>query len=144
MNDTLKTIHDIDLTFLAVEKARLAVEAAKNSLELAKQEAEAARQRFEESLVKAEELGLPRAKLRKVAEERVGVLLMSGLLKEDTTPTEKAAPRVIKKNPRRAKAAPAESVAGTNTDSDVDDNPHGLSESDWRAGKEKTEISAEA
>lgn len=104
MNDNLKTIHDVDVAFLATEKARLGIEAAKVALELAKQDAEAARLRLEDSLTKAEEAGFPRAKLRKLAEERATALLSSGLLKNDGVSFEKPIPKTAK-TPRRAKSA---------------------------------------
>jgi hypothetical protein len=129
MNDTLKTIHDVDAAFLAVEKARLAIEAAKAALETAKQDADAARLRFEDSLSKAEEAGLPRAKLRKVAEERVNALLNSGLLKEDSVILEKPAPKAARA-PRRAKLAEPDITADT--------------ESSWVADTTPTETLAEA
>lgn len=102
MTDTLKAIHDVDLAYLANETA-------KTALELAKQEAEAARLRLEDALSKAEEAGLSRAKLRKVAEERASALLASGLLKEDGIFSEKPSPKAPRA-PRRPKVAETESA----------------------------------
>jgi len=102
MTDALKTIHDVDL-------ACLANEAAKAALELAKQEAEATRLRLEDTLSKAEEAGLSRTKLRKVAEERASALLASGLLKEDGIFSEKPSAKVARA-PRRPKAVETEST----------------------------------
>lgn len=113
MNDLLKTIHDIDIAFLTAEKARLAVESAKGALELAKQDADTARFRLEEALSKAEEAGHPRAKLRKVAEERVSSLLSSGLLKDDSQLSEKPTPKAAK--PRRQKSTATEAISAEPT-----------------------------
>jgi hypothetical protein len=107
MNDTLNAIHDVDLAVLAFEKSRANIEAAKAALENAKQESEAARVRLEDALCRAEEAGLPRAKVRKVAEERANALLVSGLLRDEATPAEKIPPKTPKA-PRRAKSVEAE------------------------------------
>lgn len=133
MNDSLNTIHDVDVAYLATEKARLAIEAAKVSLELAKQDAEAARLRLEESLARAEELGFPRAKLRKVAEERANALLTSGLLKDEGVSVEKPALKAAKA-PRRAKAVEVIESEDTPT----------KAESDWADDRGEAPSMAEA
>ena len=89
----------LDLAFLAqADSATLALELARSQLDAAKAAFEAAKQAHEELLGQGENHGLPKAKLRKITEERVSALIESGLV---PVRVESAKPE-----PKRAKKAP--------------------------------------
>lgn len=69
----LECLAKIDLAAVQFEKAKREIENAKINFERAKQG-------YEEVLTQAESLGLSKAKLKRVAEDRVTALLESGLL----------------------------------------------------------------
>lgn len=69
------------LEYLAkVDYAAVQFEQTKRELESAKANFERSKQAYEEVLMQAEALGLAKAKLKRVAEERVNALLESGLI----------------------------------------------------------------
>lgn len=71
----------MDLTLLSqADAATLKLELAKLALETAKAQLEEAKQGFEALLTQADERGVPRAKLKKLAEDRVQALFDSGIL----------------------------------------------------------------
>lgn len=90
----------LDLAFLAqADAATLALELARCQLEAAKASFEGAKQAHEELLGQAENHGLPKAKLRKITEERVSALMESGLVPARVEST-KPEPKRAKKTPR--------------------------------------------
>ena len=80
MTELMKLIQDADLASVEVERAREVVENAKASLEAAKEGFELAKTQFDQTLMRADEMGVPRAKLKKLAEERTTVLISAGLI----------------------------------------------------------------
>lgn len=80
MSDLMRVLQEADAAAIEVEKAKEEVESAKVLWELAKERFEAARATFDQSLSQADEIGIPRGKLRKLVEERTGSLLASGLM----------------------------------------------------------------
>lgn len=78
--ELVQLIQEADFALVQLEQARSAVEAAKLGFELAKEELEQRRDLFEQVIARADEVGVPRGKLKKLAEERSAALLASGLL----------------------------------------------------------------
>src|SRR3546814_10245587 len=73
------------------DAAALAVEAAKSELEIARQAADAAKQvldstkgAYDDVLSKADDAGVPKAKLRKLVDERLRALIDAGLDRKST------------------------------------------------------------
>lgn len=99
MTELVPLIQDADLAHLEMENARAAVEAAKAQLEAAKDTLESSKFAFDQVIARADELGVPRAKLRKLVEERAAVLMASGLV---STPVNASATRTPKP-PKAAK-----------------------------------------
>lgn len=111
MSDLLQLIQEADVNAIAMEQARDGVEAAKQALEAAKERFELARSTFDQSIAKADDIGIPRAKLKKLIEERTSAFLGSGLI--DTT---ERAPKVAKPKASK-KTKPTEEVIETFSDS---------------------------
>ncbi|MBC7464885.1 MAG: hypothetical protein H7256_02745 [Bdellovibrio sp.] len=80
MSELMKLIQDADVAAVDLEKARGQVETAKQSLETAKELHEQARLFLDEILSRAEVIGIPRAKIKKLVEERTQILVASGLM----------------------------------------------------------------
>lgn len=80
MSDLMKLIQEADVASIEFEKARAQVEAAKLSLETAKDQQEQARVALDEIVNRADEFGVPRAKVKKLIEERTQSLMASGLI----------------------------------------------------------------
>lgn len=82
------------LDYLAkLDFAAVHFEQAKREMETAKLNFERSKQAYEEVLAQAEPLGLAKAKLKRVAEERVAALFESGLIdigKDNAPPAKKA------------------------------------------------------
>jgi hypothetical protein len=100
MNDLLKVLQSGDLAGLELEKARAAVEAARAALDESRVKFEFAKQAFEDVVTAAEEVGLPRAKFKKLIEERTAGLWTSGLVSDlgsVAAPKAPKAPRAPKK-----------------------------------------------
>jgi hypothetical protein len=99
MSDLMKLIQDADVASVEYEKARAQVEAAKLSLETAKEQQEQARAVLDDIVNRADEFGVPRAKVKKLIEERTQTLMASGLI--PTTAEIRASagvkPRAVKK-----------------------------------------------
>lgn len=71
----------MDLNFLAqADTVTLQFEKAKRALESAKADLELAKKSYEEMLAQADERGIPKAKLKKLTEDRVAALFDAGLL----------------------------------------------------------------
>lgn len=82
------------LEYLAkVDFAAVQFEKAKREIESAKMNFEKSKQAYEEVLTQAEALGMSKAKLKRVAEDRVIALLESGLIDmgKESVPVKKAA-----------------------------------------------------
>jgi hypothetical protein len=114
MSELLKLIQEADVASLEMERAKAAVEASKMALENAKETLETARKAFDEVLTKADDLGVPRQKVRKLIEERTYGLVTSGLMIEDAPQSSQRA-NVVKlpkaaKMPKKAKALEAETA----------------------------------
>lgn len=100
----------MDHKFLAeADHVTLQYEKAKRVLESAKVELDSAKKSYEEILSRADEMGIPKAKLKKITEDRIQSLIDSGLLElsDSRLPAKETKPRKAK-----AKALPsAEEVA---------------------------------
>lgn len=71
----------MDLTFLSqADSVTLKLELAKAALETAKNNLEIAKQSYDDLLAQADAHGIPKAKLKKLTEDRVHALLESGIL----------------------------------------------------------------
>lgn len=80
MSDLMKLIQEADIASIDFEKARAHVEAAKLALETAKEQQDQARNALDEIVNRADEYGVPRAKVKKLIEERTQSLMASGLI----------------------------------------------------------------
>lgn len=85
----------MDLTFLAqADQVTLKLELAKSALEVAKTAFEQAKQAYEDLLNQADTHGIPKAKLKKLTEDRVQALFENGLVnatRAESKPAEKKA-----------------------------------------------------
>jgi hypothetical protein len=71
----------MDLNFLSqADNITLKLELAKRALESAKTELEQTKQAYDEMLAQADAHGIPKAKLKKLTEDRVQALIESGIL----------------------------------------------------------------
>jgi outer membrane protein TolC len=113
MSELLKFIQEADVAALDMERAKAAVEAAKLSLEAAKENLESARKAFDEVLLRADDLGIPRPKVRKLIEERTASLLASGLVPAGNS-AEAPSPKPAAKAPKAAKVS--KKAKGTTSD----------------------------
>ena len=99
----------MDLMFLAEADAlTLKLEKARWTFEMARQELESLKRAHDELMSRAEEHGIPKAKLKKLTEERVQLLVETGLLEKAEAPTREA-------KPKKAKTAKAPSVTEADT-----------------------------
>lgn len=73
MNDLMKFLAEADGAALRLERARRAMDVAKTQLENAKQA-------YDEILARSDEMGISRAKLKKVTDERIAALIESGMV----------------------------------------------------------------
>lgn len=102
MSDLMKIIQDADQAAVELEMARMRVETAKQYLETAKGAQEQARIILDEVFARAEELGTPKAKIKKLVEERAQSLVASGLIPTGGLETRSIAPKAPRP-PRRTK-----------------------------------------
>lgn len=100
MSDLIKLIQEADAAAIEFEKARTFVEIAKQNLESAKEAHEHARSFLDEIVSRADDLGVPRAKIKKLIEERTQALIASGLF-----PTSNEVRASTSKPPRASKKA---------------------------------------
>jgi len=121
----------MDLNFLSqADNVALKLELAKAALETAKGQLEAAKQAYEDLLSQADNHGIPKAKLKKLTEDRVQALLESGLV-----PAVKAESGGKSTEGKRSKRAPkveatsesSASEARTDATGDLDSEDDGLS-----------------
>lgn len=111
----------MDLNFLSqADNVALKYELAKAALETAKSNLEVAKQAYDDLLAQADSYGIPKAKLKKLAEDRVLALLEAGLVpaaKAESRPAESkrgrkpAAPKGEPVNESAANDAKAEAAA---------------------------------
>lgn len=110
MSELLKLIQEADVAALEMERAKAHVDATKSALETAKENLESARKAFDEVLTKADDLGIPRQKVRKLIEERTYALMTSGFMIDEAPSSTKVSsaktPKVSK--PKKAKNMEAE------------------------------------
>jgi hypothetical protein len=115
MSELIKLIQEADVAALEMEQAKMTVETAKLALENAKENLEQARRSFDDILVKADELGIPRPKVKKLIEERTTALVASGLMGSETR-TQTAKPARAAKGSRKNPKAVAETDVDTHSD----------------------------
>lgn len=114
MSDLLQLIQEADVSAIEMEQAREGVEAAKQALEAAKERFDQTRTAFDQTIAKADDIGIPRAKLKKLIEERTSAFLGSGLV--DTV---ERTPKVAKpKAPKKSKVT--EEVIESFSDANAD------------------------
>lgn len=101
MSDLMKLIQEADVAAVEFEKARAQVEGAKLALENAKEQHDQARNTLDEIVSRADEYGVPRAKIKKLIEERTQALMASGLI--PTTESRASAAPKPPKAPKKAK-----------------------------------------
>lgn len=114
MSELLNLIQEADRVAFDLETARANIEVAKQNLESAKDTFEQTKKSYEEMLSKADELGVPRPKIRKLMEERTMALVASGLIFADSPAS--ALSKVVKvaKTPKSLKKKVAQE-AGDDT-----------------------------
>lgn len=113
--DLIKLLQEGDATGLEMQKAQEALDHAKKAVEQAKERFELTKNYFEQVVAKADEAGIPRAKFKKLIEERVVGLWNSGLLNQIEEKVTKAP-----KAPRAAKKA-KEDVVADSIEADIDE-----------------------
>ncbi len=96
--EILKLLQEGDVAGLDMEKSRVALDAAKAALEQAKEQFELMKSQFEQVVSRADEAGMPRAKFKKLLEDRTAALWASGLIQpSDERPKAPKAPRAVRK-----------------------------------------------
>lgn len=118
MSDLINLIQEADLLMLDWENSKTELESAKLQLELAKEKLDSSRQKFESVVSQADQFGIPRAKLRKLVEERSQSLVASGLFSTpaNAAPTKSSSP----KPPKAVKKSKAVSENQVIEDKDLD------------------------
>ena len=107
MTDLMKVIQDADIAALALEGARDLMEKSKAQWERTKEEFEVARQELDMIYVQADELGLPKAKIKKIIEERTSSLISMGFISSE------------EKKPKSPRANKSSKKASEKTEDDV-------------------------
>ena len=103
MSDLMKLLQAADVAAIDFEKARNQVEIAKQTLDSAKTSFDEARLALDEVIARADDLGIPRVKVRKLVEERTQLIVASGLIGNSEPRTaQPKAPR----NSKKLKAVP--------------------------------------
>jgi hypothetical protein len=127
------------------DQAAFALEKAKRGLEQAKLDLEAAKIAYEEVMAQAESHGLPRARLKKLVDERVQALLDGGLVDLGASAAARGAgasagkPEKTPKKPR--KAAAASQTNKTEPDGAEPDEPNAVADI-WAPAGDEAEASA--
>jgi len=110
----------MDLSFLSqAESVMLEMEKAKRNLETAKTNFDNAKRDYDELLSKADEVGVPKAKLKKLLEDRIAMLFDSGIL--DFLDGQSEA--VAAKKPRKPKRPKAEAPEEVSEEVKADESP---------------------
>lgn len=113
----------MDLSFLSqAEAVMLEMEKAKRGLEAAKASFEDAKRNYDEFLVRADEFGVPKAKLKKILEDRIAILFESGIMDFLENPNEAAAAKKPRKT-KRVKNSSVESGSEATTAEEPVDPP---------------------
>jgi hypothetical protein len=100
----------MDLSFLAqADTVTLKLELAKNSFDAAKASLEAAKEEYDALLAQADTHGIPRAKLKKLTEDRVAALFEAGLLnaRVESKPSEPRKKKIKTEEKLEADLAPS-------------------------------------
>ncbi len=113
MVDLIQLIQEADFALLDVERTRMGVESAKAALEMAKSDFDHAKSHFDSVISKADSLGVPRAKLKKIIEERTAVLSASGLLSVPANKSTAQSPFASPKKAPKTKSKKADESADT-------------------------------
>ncbi len=97
--DIFKLLQEGDATGLEMQKALEALDLARSNVEQAKERFELTKNYFEQVIARADEAGIPRAKFKKLLEERIAGLWNSGLIDQgaEKIPKQPKAPRPPKK-----------------------------------------------
>lgn len=132
MSQLVELLQETDLAMIEMENAKSALEAAKLKLEWAREEFEQRRSALDQVIAKSDEIGVPRAKLRKLAEERAAALLASGLF---SAPANASATRPPKP-PKLSKPSKKKS----SEDAEVDFTP----EAELHSDPSESEVSPQA
>ena len=103
----------MDLAFLSqADSVALKLELAKTALETAKSNLETAKQAFDDLLLQADGYGIPKAKLKKLLEDRVQTLFESGILPTmESGDSHKPLAEVKRERPRKAAKKPESELA---------------------------------
>lgn len=124
-HDLVQLIQQADLALVQMEQARSNVDAAKLNFEIAKEDFEKSRQAFDHVIAKADDFGVNRGKLKKLAEERSAALLASGLLAVPANgtvrPPKAAKPARKTKETKSSKSEAQYSEADISSDFTADD-----------------------
>jgi hypothetical protein len=112
----------MDLSFLSqADHVSLKLELAKRAFEEAKINLEFAKEAYDSLLTQADEQGIPKAKLKKLTEDRVQALLESGILaslgqgegvKAAMEPKRERAPKNARQSAKKSEAVGAEEERG--------------------------------
>jgi outer membrane protein TolC len=103
MSDFFKLLQEADIASLELERAKYAIDESKEAWEKAKEEYEDARKALEKVLFKADEMAIPRQRIRKLIDDRTQALVASGLI---ATEAKSSSSRGTTKAPKKPKAAP--------------------------------------
>jgi hypothetical protein len=109
MSDFFKLLQEADVASLKMERAKITIDAAKDTWEKAKEEYEDAKKNFEKVLFKADEMAIPRQRIRKLIEDRTQALVASGLIEAEAL---SSPPRGSAKGPKKQKAPSKKADSG--------------------------------
>jgi hypothetical protein len=101
--ELIKLLQEGDATGLEMQKAQEALDLAKIAVEQAKERFDLTKSFFDEVIARAEESGIPKAKFKKLVEERVAGLWNSGLVVQTEERSFKAVK--IPRPPKKSKEA---------------------------------------
>lgn len=138
MSDLMKLIQEADVASIEFEKARAQVEAAKLSLETAKEQQDQARAALDEIVNRADEYGVPRAKVKKLIEERTQSLMASGLMPttaEIRASAGTAKPRAARKVKIVSESTEKDEFASSVEDSEVPNLDLANQPANWQANQ---------
>lgn len=108
----------MDLEFLSqADAVALNLEKAKRALELAKADLETAKQEYDELFSRADEHGIPKAKLKKLTEDRVLALIEAGMTGLETKQT--TAPVIKTDRPKKTKKKESRDDSDRASDSEI-------------------------
>jgi hypothetical protein len=108
--ELIKLLQEGDATGLEMQKALEALEHAKKTVEQAKERFDLTKNYFEQVIARADEAGIPRAKFRKLVEERVAGLWNSGLMNQSDDKAAK--PAKASRPPKKVREAATDTTDG--------------------------------